>query len=284
MLKHNLIFIGMVLGVFSPGFADSLLQPVSFPKTFEDVPFVDRMAVLAEGYAPFDPVYDTETGRCISGCPYVGINLNDDIEQTNQATLAALEDLVKNHDWVVDSETGAVHPADDNTKHGNVMAGTINYNAASMIASQESINNECIQRNRDVPYGNPLGKIVKITSNFGARVNPTNKSRTQFHKGIDLAAPMNSPVYATANGIVEFAGWDKNGGGNYISIKHNGSYRTQYLHLNEILVNKGDKVQGGYLIGKSGNSGSHTTGPHLDYRVYKDNQATNPLLYLKCTK
>lgn len=259
-----------------PVYGTSLLQPVSFPKTFDDVPFVDKMAVLAEGYEPFDPVYDATTGKCISGCPYVGLTLDYDKEQTEMADDLATRDLIQNHGWTWDSETNDLHPADD--------APVAQTGNGDFVNKTDCMNNECIKQNQTVPYGHPLAKKVPITSKFGPRQDPTNNKNIEYHKGIDFGTPVGSKVYATANGVVKYAGFDRYGGGNYIEIQHAGAFTTKYLHLSQVLVKTGDKVSGGCVIGKSGASGSRSTGPHLDYRVLRQGTPINPMKFLKCVK
>ncbi|MCL4546841.1 MAG: peptidoglycan DD-metalloendopeptidase family protein [Actinobacteria bacterium] len=98
------------------------------------------------------------------------------------------------------------------------------------------------------------------------------------HKGIDIANEPNTPVSAAASGIVIFAGW-QGGYGKKIVIYHMDKYTTVYGHLNEILVNVGDTVKQGQLIGKMGSTG-YSTGPHLHYEVYVNGVPHNPKEFL----
>lgn len=94
------------------------------------------------------------------------------------------------------------------------------------------------------------------------------------HRGIDIAAPLGTPVYAADAGIVVVQQSDQ-GWGSYIVIEHDNGYRTQYSHLSETLVSVGKTVERGQLIAKVGSSG-WSTGPHLDFRIYLKNVAINP--------
>jgi len=98
------------------------------------------------------------------------------------------------------------------------------------------------------------------------------------HKGIDIANNSNTSISAAASGVVIFAGW-QGGYGKKIVIYHMDKYTTVYGHLNEILVNVGDQVTQGQIIGKMGSTG-HSTGPHLHYEVYVDGVSHNPKEFL----
>lgn len=98
------------------------------------------------------------------------------------------------------------------------------------------------------------------------------------HKGIDIANNPNTPVSASASGVVIFAGW-QGGYGKKIVIYHMDKFTTVYAHLNEILVNVGDTVKQGQVIGKMGSTG-HSTGPHLHYEVYVNGVPHNPKEFL----
>jgi murein DD-endopeptidase MepM/ murein hydrolase activator NlpD len=98
------------------------------------------------------------------------------------------------------------------------------------------------------------------------------------HKGIDIANSIGTPISTPAAGVVIFAGW-QGGYGKKVIIYHMDKYTTVYGHLNEILVNVGDTVTQGQIIGKMGSTG-HSTGPHLHYEVYVDGVPHNPKEFL----
>ena len=100
----------------------------------------------------------------------------------------------------------------------------------------------------------------------------------QFHKGVDFALPVGSPVRSTASGVVIFSGV-KGGYGNCIIVAHGNGLATLYAHLSELLVKNNQKVKVNQIIAKSGNSG-RSTGPHLHYEVHKDNTPVNPKLFM----
>ena len=113
----------------------------------------------------------------------------------------------------------------------------------------------------------------RISSGFGMRRHPI-LGYTRMHKGMDIAAPWGTPVYAASDGVVQFAG-RSSGYGNLIRINHAGPYGTGYGHLSRILVRPGQRVRRGQQIGAVGNVGL-STGPHLHYELYRNGVAINP--------
>lgn len=120
-------------------------------------------------------------------------------------------------------------------------------------------------------------KFSRISSGFSySRLHPVHKVR-RAHTGVDYAAPSGTPVRAVADGVVTFRGWG-GGGGNTLKIKHAGNLVTGYLHLRGFAkgITVGTRVQQGQLIGYVGSTGT-STGPHLDYRIWKNGTPINPL-------
>lgn len=119
--------------------------------------------------------------------------------------------------------------------------------------------------------------LNRLASGFGYRIDPVYKT-TKFHAGLDFAAPQGSPVYATADGVVELAGNTGNGYGNHVVINHGFSYETLYGHLVRIKARAGQKVRRGEVIGWVGSTGK-STGPHLHYEVHKNGREINPIYF-----
>lgn len=94
------------------------------------------------------------------------------------------------------------------------------------------------------------------------------------HRGVDYAAPRGTPVRSVGDGVVQRAGY-KGPNGNYVKIRHNGTYTSGYLHLSRMAVTPGESVQQGETIGYVGSTG-RSTGPHLDYRLWKHGTPVNP--------
>lgn len=121
-------------------------------------------------------------------------------------------------------------------------------------------------------------RFTRISSGFSnSRLHPVLKIRRPHH-GVDYAAPSGTPVHSVGDGTVVKKGYQKRGGGNYISIKHNGTYSTTYMHLKGYArgIKVGDHVKQGELIGYVGATGL-ATGPHLDFRFYRNGKPVNPL-------
>jgi murein DD-endopeptidase MepM/ murein hydrolase activator NlpD len=120
-------------------------------------------------------------------------------------------------------------------------------------------------------------KFARVTSRFSSsRLHPIYKIYRP-HYGVDYAAPVGTPVQATADGEVTFAGREA-GAGNVVKMRHKNAYATAYLHLSRFGpgVRKGALVKGGEIIGYVGSTGD-STGPHLDYRIYYHGSPVNPL-------
>jgi murein DD-endopeptidase MepM/ murein hydrolase activator NlpD len=120
-------------------------------------------------------------------------------------------------------------------------------------------------------------KWARITSRFSSRrLHPIHKVY-RAHYGVDYAADINTPVQATADGTVTFAGWN-GASGRMVRIRHKNAYQTMYLHLRNFGpgIRRGKRVKSGDIVGYVGSSGD-STGPHLDYRITRNGSYLNPL-------
>ncbi|DAB27617.1 MAG: peptidase M23 [Sulfurimonas sp. RIFOXYD12_FULL_33_39] len=130
-----------------------------------------------------------------------------------------------------------------------------------------------------IPSGSPV-EYNGVTSGFGYRIHPTLNTN-EFHAGVDLKASMNTSVYATADGIVEWSGLhQKSGYGNLIILQHNYGFRSYFGHLNKILVESGKFVKKGDLIAYTGNTGM-SSGPHLHYEIRFVQRAVDSLGFVQ---
>lgn len=128
------------------------------------------------------------------------------------------------------------------------------------------------------PLGVPLLVQHSRTSKFGTRIDPIT-GKPAFHAGQDFIAALHSPISATADGKVVFAGW--NGGyGRFVEIDHGKGFRSRYGHMSKLLVKKGQEVKQGQEIGLMGSTG-RSTGAHLHYEVWHDGRAVDPENFLK---
>jgi len=117
----------------------------------------------------------------------------------------------------------------------------------------------------------------RLTSGFGWRDDPFTGAR-RFHAGIDLAAPMGTPIRAAMAGRVSSVGVNAVYG-KYVIVTHSGGYQTWYAHLNDYATVKGKQVAQGERIGLLGNTG-YSTGPHLHFSIFKNGRAVDPLRFL----
>jgi murein DD-endopeptidase MepM/ murein hydrolase activator NlpD len=127
-----------------------------------------------------------------------------------------------------------------------------------------------------IPSRAPLAAST-TTSSYGMRNHPV-LGGMKAHKGIDLAAPVGTPVYATADGTVERADWFSSYG-LYVAIEHGSDLETRYAHMSRLAVAAGQHVHKGEVIGYVGTTG-RSTGPHLHYEVRVDGEAVNPIPYM----
>ena len=161
---------------------------------------------------------------------------------------------------------------------------SIKENVIENINVKNIIDNQEVQRIQNIQNENinnkNFGKILwpvksgKITSKFGNRNHPVLKS-VKFHRGVDIAVSLGTPVYAGIRGIVTFAG--KRGNyGNLVEIEGSDGIKVRYAHLSKIDVVAGQRVSDGEKVAETGNTGM-STGPHLHYEIIVDESPVNPL-------
>ncbi|MDR3347331.1 MAG: M23 family metallopeptidase [Helicobacteraceae bacterium] len=133
---------------------------------------------------------------------------------------------------------------------------------------------------RMVPSGVPI-EYRGLTSIFGWRYHPLRRTQREFHTGSDLRAALKTPVYATADGVVDLVRSNENVGfGNLISITHAFGFKSLYAHLDSMVVDQGDFIQKGQLIAYSGNTG-YSSGPHLHYEIRYLNKPLDPTAFME---
>ncbi|MEE9427227.1 MAG: M23 family metallopeptidase [Paracoccaceae bacterium] len=125
------------------------------------------------------------------------------------------------------------------------------------------------------PFSLPLKSSFRYTSGFGPRWG-------REHAGTDFAAGTGTDIFATADGVVTFAGW-QSGYGRLVKIQHKFGIETRYAHQSNILVKVGQRVSRGEHIGDMGSSGN-STGTHLHYEIRIDGKAINPMTFIKAAK
>ncbi len=130
-----------------------------------------------------------------------------------------------------------------------------------------------------IPAIQPLSNkdLTRIASGFGYRIDPVYKV-TKLHAGLDFAAPIGTPIYATADGVVKNASFNEGGYGNHVIINHGYGYETLYGHMVRIKTRIGKKVKRGEVIGYVGSTGK-STGPHCHYEVRKNGTPVDPVYF-----
>ncbi|MBP7497686.1 MAG: peptidoglycan DD-metalloendopeptidase family protein, partial [Bacteroidales bacterium] len=165
---------------------------------------------------------------------------------------------------------------------GNILASVFNYNNKPYYAYyfvQDSIGDYFDENGNNLKRAflkAPL-RFSRISSRFShSRFHPILRIARPHH-GVDYSAPKGTPVYTIGNGTVIACGYS-GGGGNTIKIRHNANYTTSYMHLSAYAkgIRSGKQVQQGEVVGYVGSTGL-STGPHLDFRVYKNGRPVNPL-------
>jgi len=157
-----------------------------------------------------------------------------------------------------------------------VGVGSISYAALTLSNKTQRIYRYTAPGEIQAEFYNERGECVKkallrtpvdgarLTSGFGMRSHPI-LGYTRMHRGVDFGAPSGAPIMASGNGVVEQAGWH-NGFGNFVLLRHNGTFETAYGHMSRIAVRQGMSVRQGQVIGYVGMTGM-ATGPHLHYEV-----------------
>ncbi|MBP5485181.1 MAG: M23 family metallopeptidase [Alphaproteobacteria bacterium] len=257
------------------------LAPAEFPKTAADLSFVDRMALNAAGYEPYESEYD-ENGKCISGCSYAQPNIEEEINAMERWNALVKKDLVENYDYTENDDGTINAPFYDDEDYDDEWE--ISFPDENPMKENEIIaNTGCAERNtafenRAIPYRSPLGHVFCITSGYGIR--RTINGKTRLHYGIDLRAGIGTPLYAPVSGTVVAIYYGGTRCGRGLTINHANGYSTSYCHLSQVTVTKGQQISAGCLIGKTGNTGA-STGPHLHYAVKKNGNAVNPKNFIE---
>ena len=192
-----------------------------------------------------------------------------EVNKLRQATGAGMMDCKK---ALVEAEGDFDKAIDNLRKKGQKVAANRADRDSSEGAAVAKINDD-----------NTVGVTIVLgceTSRISSRFNLKRRiayygNKVRPHKGTDFAAPIGTPILATANGTVTES-TRKGGNGKYVKIRHNATYSTQYLHMSKRLVKVGDYVKQGDVIGKVGMTGN-TGGPHVCYRFWKNGRQVDPL-------
>jgi murein DD-endopeptidase MepM/ murein hydrolase activator NlpD len=183
----------------------------------------------------------------------------------SQPLFAAGIPTLQKGDKILSDGAPAAAPAGDSSAFHSLF---MSWKKADTVAAPGAIS---------VPSSKPV-QTATYTSAYGVRSDPFRGSAA-MHAGIDLAAPMGTPIYATADGVVDRAEWS-GGYGNLVEIDHGKGLQTRFGHLSRILVHPGERVVRGQEIALMGSTG-RSTGSHLHYEVRIDGHAVNPIPFLQ---
>ncbi len=130
-----------------------------------------------------------------------------------------------------------------------------------------------------IPSIQPISNrnLNRVASGFGYRIDPIYKDR-RLHAGLDFTAPIGTPIYAAADGVIKDAGFNTGGYGNRVVVNHGFGYETLYAHMVRIKARVGARVKRGEVIGYVGSTGK-STGPHLHYEVHKNGTQLDPIYF-----
>lgn len=209
------------------------------------------------------------------GGPIEGLNISDVSE-----ALEMLEKRVSIRQESLDEfqtalkqrrETLAIAAA-GSTTIDPVMAGAITPLPSNSVTLDLSQFGGTPAANPNMPSIWPTTGVV--SSPYGLRWGGSD-----FHPGMDIANDMGTPIVATADGVVEYAGWNSGGYGNMVDIDHGNGIMTRYGHASQVVVSTGQSVKRGQVIAYMGSTG-FSTGPHVHYEVHVNGQRVNPISYL----
>lgn len=248
----------------SVGFMDVLMNSNSFSEFLTNLDLVEKIyasdkSVLEELQAAHDEIEKKKN-------------------KVEKLTKELNESRALAKDEMANVEAAKKEIAQDNEKNAQMLddlEAQAQAEAAS-LSNNGSVSNSSTSTYSGGVFAWPSATSRTISSDYGWRICPFHGK--EFHGAIDIAAGYGTAILASASGTVISAGW--NGGFGYsIKIDHGGGLVTMYNHCSTLLVSSGQKVSRGQTIAKVGSTGS-STGPHIDYRVFKDGSTVNPHNYL----
>ncbi len=208
------------------------------------------------------------------------------LEEAMTVSVAPLDKMFRNAGMPTDrilatvkrgysGQGGPMTPLSFTTRGEDPTADTLRANR--LLGQMDKLNLYRIAAQK-APFANPVKNSFRFTSQFGYRRDPKTGGR-RMHSGVDFAAGMGTPLYATADGVVVHSGW-QSGYGRLVKIQHDFGIETRYAHMSKLRVKVGQRVSRGQHIGDMGASG-RVTGVHLHYEVRVGGNAVNPMIYIK---
>jgi murein DD-endopeptidase MepM/ murein hydrolase activator NlpD len=195
-----------------------------------------------------------------------------------------LPDSAKAHQMARDDEYNELQNDEDEELVANADSNIQMIEQRIMVQNKSYDQLETLVKNKQkmlasIPAIQPISNknLTRIASGFGYRIDPIYKT-VKFHPGIDFAAPIGTPIYATGDGVIEWAGMDDGGYGIHVIIRHGYGYETLYGHMVRTIVHVGQHVKRGQVIGYVGSTGK-STGPHCHYEVIHNGVKVNPVYF-----
>ena len=267
IMKYTRLYIFFSVLMCGVAHGAGLLQPASFPKTADDLTFVQNINLQSAGYEPWESEYDA-TGRCISGCAYNGITIQRELQNLENNTYNARRAL---SNYISHTPSNAAVSPSVPTKPATPQQIIVQNTPRCTPYHPE------IPAAQSIPLGVPLTGNPRITSPYGERIHPITGNRS-VHKGVNFSAPIGTSVFSPAAGTIGSV-WRDSTCGNGLKISHTGGYETVYCHLNKVTVKQGDVIGAGCVVAETGNTG-RTTGPHLHYGIKYNGEYINPTDWL----
>ncbi|MCF8372605.1 MAG: peptidoglycan DD-metalloendopeptidase family protein [Bacteroidales bacterium] len=210
------------------------------------------------------------------------IRINDSLVPINELhrmlikAVSGANVVTGNDDWNFSGENLVIY-YDDMEWRANEILVKPSAKQIELIGDVSAISR--FEQAKNPPTIYPVEKVegVHISSGFGDRMDPIYKVE-KMHNAVDIAAPIGTKVFATAEGTVRLTDFKATTHGNYIIIDHDPVYSTFYSHLSEILVKEGQELKAGDVIGKVGNTG-RSVSPHLHYEIKKNGKNVDPKDY-----
>lgn len=204
--------------------------------------------------------------------------LHDSIQSRNQRLIAERSQL----QLEVDTKTASLEALGDELEHIEIMIGLRAEPERPLAQRVDTASQTAFEKRLmldSIPSGFPV-ESERVTSPFGMRRHPIQE-RMAMHGGVDLRAPRGTPIFATADGVVEWASKHHNSGlGKMVKLVHNYGFSTVYGHLDSIEVQVGNYIKRGQLLGYSGSTGT-ATAPHLHYEVRHLNRRLDPAPFMR---
>ena len=198
----------------------------------------------------------------------VGVKKSSETTEKNITTQPVTTDASKN-------------TSDNSLQQIDQIKTSYNELSIQLLSQRQLIDSSMVTVKKQVAYLNAKPSIKpvnsRITDSYGYRKNPFTNRGSEFHRGIDFAGDIGTPIKATGDGVVIFAGW-QSGYGNVLIISHGYGITSLYGHNSKLLVKKGDKVKKSQIISKMGSTG-RSTGSHLHYEVRVNGKIVNPSNY-----